>query len=245
MSAIGSYPAGNRVLERSIGPRALAVAVVSMLVAWWGPAAGAPNAGDAFVYQLKNGFNNEVVGKFRYEVGQVDANRVTLTVSPDRLSQGDSRTEVLSADGNGLRQPLYSHGELVEYEFAKAYPAYAFPLDPGKRWSERVKANVSGSKQSRSVRVDGRVTGRERVKVPAGEFDAIKIRRSVYAGDGEDFRQETQIYEEEWYAPALNRWVKKVTRSEYMDMSQCTRAGGCDIRGPWDIFELVESGKGK
>ena len=215
-----------------------AVAGVTLLVSSW---AHAVTTGDTYRYRLLNGYNGEAVADVQYQVAGVDGDRVTMTVSPDlSAAGGGERTEVVNRDGNGLRQQLYSHGAPMDYEFAAAYPAYAVPLDAGKSWSTRVAARVAGEGGQRSVRVDGRVVGRERVRVPAGEFDVIKIRRTVYPGDGQDFAQETQIYETEWYAPALGRWVRKEIRSEYLDLSTCTKAGGCDVGGPWDVYELVE-----
>jgi len=132
-----------------------------------------------------------------------------------------------------VRHPLVNHLELVDYEFAPAYPAYVFPLAPGKSWSTRVNA-TNPVKGSRSVRVDGIVVGAVRFRVPAGEFDTIKIRRDVYAGDA----PETHITKFEWYAPALGRAVRTESSSQWRDPN-------CDMwfcamqRGDWDIYELA------
>jgi len=217
-------------------------AAFAALALFGAPAAGAPATGDVYVYRLINGFNSETVGRIRYEVERVGGGRVELAVTPDQSAAGWERTEVQTPDGNGLRQLIDSHGVKVEYEFAAPYPAYVFPLDSGKSWSVRVGARVPAADRIRNVRVDGRVLGRERIRVPAGEFDAIKVRRFVYAGDDEFPYSETSIMETDWYAPALGRSVRLERRSEFVDHSLCTEDMSClDHLGDWDIVELVEA----
>jgi hypothetical protein len=215
---------------------ALALSTVASVPA---AAAGVPAPGDVYVYRLVNGYNREARGEQRHEVTRVDAASVTVAVTPDNPEAGYSRTERHARDGNGLRHPLENHGQKVDYEFTSPYPAYVFPLEAGKEWSLRVKASVPGEPRLRSVRVDGRVLGTERVRVPAGEFDAVRIRRYVYPGDTDFMLTETRISEIEWYAPALGRAVRIERRSQYMDLRLCHEDTACEHHGDWDIFELV------
>jgi hypothetical protein len=205
------------------------------------PVSGAATVGDAYSYRVVNGYNKEVLGKVDYRVDQVGLDRVTVSVTPDNAETGWAHTETYTSEGNWLRNPIESHGVPVEYEFATAYPAYVFPLDPGKSWSVRVKATVPSLGARRSVRVDAWVIGNERIRVPAGEFDAIKIRRAVYPGDDSIISGETQIAEFDWYAPALGRSVRMERRSEWTDMSTCAEGAFCLFRGNWEIYELLEA----
>lgn len=227
-------------------PRALpaAVGAAALIVATMGPgalAAGAPAAGDVYVYRLVNGYSKEVRGQLRHQVDKVEGNNITLSVTPDNAAAGIERTEIVTREGNWLRNPLENHGWKVEYEFATSYPAYVFPLDAGKTWSVRVTATVPSTGQRRSVRVDGKVIGNERIRVPAGEFDTVKIKRLVYPGDWDYFLMETHIVEFDWYAPALGRAVRTERRSEYIDLSRCPEEGSCVHYGDWDVFELVQA----
>jgi hypothetical protein len=53
---------------------------------------------------------------------------------------------------------------------------------------------------------------------------------------------ETQIFEYDWYAPALGRSVRTETRSAWGDTrSGCLRGARCDYRGDWHIYELAEA----
>ncbi len=206
------------------------------------PAAAASSVGDTYVYQRVNGYNKELRGKIHYQVDRVAADRITVSVSPDNAEAGWAHTAIYTKEGNWVRALVESHGVPEDYQFATAYPAYVFPLDPGKSWSVRVNATVPGTyTPKRSVRVDGSVIGNERIRVPAGEFDAIKVRRIVYTGDADTFRKETRVTEFDWYVPALGRPVRTERKSDWLDLSRCGLNNGCDFRGNWDILELVET----
>ncbi len=201
--------------------------------------------GDTYVYRISNGYNNEVRGTISYRVGNVAADRVEVAVTTDTPSAGLARTEVYTQDGNWLRHPLANHDQLREYEFLKALPVYAPPGDTSGSWSVRVDAVDPATGKRASVRVDGEVLGSERITVPAGTFDTIKIMRRVYAGDWDGFMRETHIVEIDWYAPALGRAVKSDSKSSWQDMSRCGH-GGCPwFRGDWNIFELAQTNTAK
>jgi hypothetical protein len=229
----------HRLLHMIRGPLATTAAVLAVAALLSTSANAAPAQGDIYVYRLVNGYNQETVGQVRYEVASVNANQMVFSVTSDKPSMGVERTEIYTQDGNWLRHTLDNHGIPVDYEFAAAYPAYVFPLDVGKSWSVRANAKIPGGYGDRSVRVDGEVLGKERIRVPAGEFDTVKIRRIVYPGDAGNFRTETRIVEIDWYAPTLGRTVRNETRSNWREQFSCRR-GYCDVRGDWNVFELVE-----
>jgi len=204
------------------------------------PAAAAPAAGDTYVYRVLNGYNHEVRGTVSYQIEKVEAGRTVVSVATDTSAMGVARTEIYDSNGNWLRHALVNHDQLVDYEFTPAYPAYEIPLEPGKSWSVRVNAVDPATGRRNSVRVDGEVVGNERVNTPAGAFDTIKIRRDVYAGDWDSFLRETHTIETDWYAPALGRPVRMESKSEWQDLSRCTK-GGCPwFHSDWNVSDLAE-----
>ena len=216
---------------------AAVVSAVIVLVTATRPAAAAPAVGDTYVYRLTDGYTKQVRGQISYRVDTIDAYRMVVAVTADTPSAGIARTEIYTNEGNWLRHPIINHDQPVEYEFATAYPAYLFPLEAGKSWSLRVDAINPATGRRNSVRVDGEVIGAERIRVPAGEFDTIKVQRLVYAGDWEGFRRETNIIETDWYAPAMGRAVRSESSSQYLDS---TRARCCiRVAGDWNVYELV------
>ena len=70
--------------------------------------------------------------------------------------------------------------------------------------------------------VRGKVLGWETVKVPAGEFRAMKVERTMYLADYDTFRGNTQRTETEWYAPDIRGAAKIVVFEEF-----CERRYGC------------------
>jgi hypothetical protein len=91
------------------------------------------------------------------------------------------------------------------------------------------------------VHVQARVTGWERVRVPAGEFDALRVQRYVYAGNNEYFRTQEEISQVDWYAPAVRNVVRSEGSSSHIDTS---RSGGgrgrpLRVRGDWLVYELA------
>jgi hypothetical protein len=201
--------------------------------------AAPPAAGDTYVYRVMNGYNNESRGQVSYRVDKAEADHIIMSVTADTPVLQHAPTEIDAPDGKWLRHALINRDQLVDYEFAPAYPSYEFPLDPGKQWSTRVNAINSATGKRNSVRIDAKVIGNERIRVPAGEFDTIKIQRAVYAGDADYHLSETTISEMDWYAPALGRSVRRASNSAYRDRSLGPR--NQVIRGDWNVYELVSA----
>ena len=227
--------------RRALAAWLIAGASVAAIAGMNHPASAAPASGETYAYRLVNGYNKEVRGEVRYRVDKVDGDSVTVSVAPDKPETGTGRIEVYTKEGHWLRRPLDNHGQNVEYLFSPAFPAYAFPLDAGKTWSTRVNATVQGVPGVRTVRVEGKVLGTERIRVPAGEFDTVKVQRTVYPGDAAGMRQETRISQIDWYAPALGLPVRSETRSQYVDLQFCS-SSVCVHYGNWDVVELIEAG---
>jgi hypothetical protein len=98
---------------------------------------------------------------------------------------------------------------------APALEVMPFPLEPGKRWTQTVQRRDPASGEMRTVRLEGRVVGWETVRVPAGEFRAIKVERRMWLGDWDQFRGETWRAETEWYVPEVRGPVKVAVFEEY------------------------------
>ena len=241
-SAVSTTAAAASTAARRI---LIACGSFALIAAAWAcfaprPAAAAQFAGgDTYVYRIVNGYNNEPRGQVSYRVDSADAGRVVMSVLTEQSGATLAATEIHTPDGNWLRHPLVNRARAVDYEFAQAYSNYELPLDPGKQWTRRINASDPATGATRSVRVDGAVVGPERVRVPAGEFDTIKIRRTVYAGDGDYPQSQTTIAETDWFSPALGRSVRMARVSSYIDPPRGRH--NQFVRGDWDIYELVSA----
>ena len=237
--AVSHFPPARRMFCH--GLRATLIAVAACVATAVACAAAAPDVGDTFAYRILNGYNNEAYKAASYRIQSREADRVVVEVAMKYYAAQSTGTEIYRPDGNWLRHTIVNHDQLVDYTFSPAYPSYQYPLEPGKEWSTRVNAVNALTGASHSVRIDATVVGTERIRVPAGEFDTIKIRRSVYAGDATSYMHltETNIAETEWFAPALGRTVRIARNSGYLDLSRGPRNRG--MPGDWEIHELVSA----
>jgi hypothetical protein len=213
-----------------------------------GPPAGAPSAlnapeiraGDEWAYAFRDGYTGLPRGTVRYQVTGVADHSVQMEVE----HAGRRTTEIYTRDLNWLMRPMTN---LQDFRYEPPYPALPFPLAVGKTWRAHVRATDPSTGRANRVRVDGRVLGWERVRVPAGEFDALKVRRLVYAGNFYFSRGEEHITEIDWYAPQLGQVVRRESFSHHLDTSR-----GCDddrgdcqiVKGDWNVFELLSHRRG-
>lgn len=202
-------------------------------------------AGDAYVYRVFNGYNNEARGTVSYRIESAQPDRIQVAVATDTPSAGSPRTEVYTKNGNWLKRALASHDQLRDFEFSQPLPVYVPPDNTENSWSARVDALDATTGKRNSVRVDAKVLGTERITVPAGTFDTVRIKRYTYVGDWDSFLRETHIEDTDWYSPSLGRPVRSESKSSWQDTSRCSR-GGCPwFRGDWNISELMEVPTGK
>jgi len=199
----------------------------------------APSAkvGDYWEYAVRDGYTGIPRGTYRYQVSRVEADRIVV----DLMHEGYLlETLVYGADWKGREHPLTN---MQRFRYEPAYTAYPFPLEPGKTWRSVLNSTDVTSGKKYSTHIHGKVVGWERVSVPAGEFDALRIQRQVFAGNMEGFRTQEEITETDWYVPGVRRAVRTQTSSEHLD----TARGGGDgggmypllVRGDNLISELI------
>jgi hypothetical protein len=198
--------------------------------------------GDFWEYRVRDAYTGLERGLYRYEISHADANRIVVDVTHD----GQRMDSLVYAPGwNGLEVPLTN---LQRFQYQPAFPAYAYPLEPGKSWYTIVNATDPVTHKTYRVHTRGKVLGWERISVPAGEFDALKVQRQVFAGNMDAVRSQEVADETDWYVPALRRAARTQASSEHFDNS---RGGGGDgggeyplrIRGDWLLAELVRYSK--
>jgi hypothetical protein len=195
-------------------------------------AAPAIRMGDEWKYSLHDGYTKLPGGLLEYRVIAVEGDSVTVQLR----HEGRDSTQRYTRDWNWRERPMTN---LQNFRYEPPYPALPFPLEAGKSWRAFVNATDPATGRVNRVRIDGKVLGWERVKVPAGEFDALAVQRVVYAGNHDYFLSEENITEIDWYSPGAGGIVKHSSRSRHLD----TR-GSCPpcnqwIDGGWNVVELV------
>ncbi len=92
---------------------------------------------------------------------------------------------------------------------------FSFPLWPGKKWRENFSFEGTGRSDLEvfgTGDVEGKVLGWEKIKVPAGQFQALKVSTErVVLMEGLPGGQtiDNTVKAIYWYAPAVQRWIKR------------------------------------
>jgi hypothetical protein len=203
--------------------------------------------GDTWTYRVRDAFTGLERGNEHYRVTEA-GDRISVAVS--RGGTGGDEVQIFDSAWNWLKHPA-TH--LQTFDYNPAYPAFAFPLAPGKTWRARLTATDPANGRRFPVWIDGTVLGWERIKVPAGEFDALRVERRVFFDYLEyTVRGRSEILEYEWYAPAVKQAVRREASAMYLsylygggDSHGLLRAGRPGDGGPrfvrddWLISELT------
>ena len=173
--------------------------------------------GDRWTYQESNAYNGTPIGKTDYRVlaGERDALRLEVVHGKSRVTQ--------------TYPSRWSEFELVDGR------RFVFPLDETK--GDEVIAINPETRESLAITVHERISGSEKIKVPAGEFDAFKISRNIYVDDAAWYKSQTRVRQSEWYTPSVAAAVKRESQASYRDLRRGRHDGL--IEGDWTRWELV------
>jgi hypothetical protein len=168
---------------------------------------GPIRVGDRWSYEVKDSLTGDLRPAMTVVVADVNDKEITTRIAvrgrerpqtaifdPDwgRIDDGAWR---LSSPGIGIKKPL---------------------LQVGKEW----RSDASGIHLQSGVtfRANGvaKVVGQEQVTTPAGSFDTYRVDMTVRMINTKDQTRSQTYTFMVWYAPAVNRWVKRTTewRSE-------------------------------
>lgn len=132
--------------------------------------------------------------------------RVIKSVAPDRIEAAENDgVAVFMSDMNTVETPDWARTPPTRFS--------EYPLALGKKWSLKfVQNSKTGNRFSTRFQYDAEVVGQEKVKVPAGEFDAFKI---VYKGywNNDTTNRNGAAKLTVWYAPA----ARSAAKIEYED----------------------------
>lgn len=216
VAACASIPAGTP-MESSASATAPALAI-----------------GDSWTYRVRDGYTGLARPDQRLRVTGADPDRIRVAAS---RSDGPDEAQIFDREWNWLSRPATN---LPFFEYSPAYRALSFPLAVGKTWRARATATDPRDGRRFPVWIEGTVQGWERIKVPAGEFEALKIRRMVYIDYWEyTLRGRSEIVEYEWYAPAVRQAVRREDRSQHLSYLYSDDKGPTWVRDDWLIAELV------
>jgi hypothetical protein len=191
--------------------------------------------GEFWEYAVRDAYTGIPRGIYRYTVSRIGPDHYVVDVTHDGQPVD---TRIYAPGWNALEAPMTN---LQRFRYQPPFPAFEFPLYPGKVWRRIVHSTDPQTGKTYSTHVHAQVGGWHHVRVPAGEFDALQVTRSIWAGNGEWFTLQEEIVENDFYAPQVGYVVVREGTSSHIDTS---RAGGgrgrpLRVRGDWLIAELV------
>jgi hypothetical protein len=140
--------------------------------------------------------------------------------------------ETYAAPWRVLQEPAYDEVQV----FREPKPLLAEPIARGAR--TRIVTTYHRPGAERGYFWSDWMVGVawERIRVPAGEFDALKVVHTIAFDHTDLFRSFCTRDDLLWYAPAVNRWVRREWTGTYRT------SGGrrSMLREDWVAWELLE-----
>jgi hypothetical protein len=194
------------------------------------------SVGDTWTYRVRDGYTGLPRPTQRQHVIEVSGDRIRIAVSQEGAAQDE--VWIYDRGWNWLTHPATN---LQAFNYSPPYPALPFPLAPGKTWHARLTATDPADGRRFPVVMDGTVLGWERLKVPAGEFDTVKVQRIVYIEYWvATVRGRSEIIEYEWYAPAAKQSVRREASSRYLSYLYADKDGNGGPRFVLDDWLIAE-----
>jgi hypothetical protein len=179
--------------------------------------------GDSWTYRLRDIQFDKNLATVTHEIGGGDKGGIREMVRIGERSRG-ADADAQSARATQRRLPLEPRifeqqlgQNATLFEFAPFMTAFS-ELEPGVRWNK-----IAGATSSDSIndwRFSGKVIRRERVRVPAGTFDAIKAELEgeldVSFPSTRDSYNETTVSSQAysvWFVPEIGRAIKYERRT--------------------------------
>lgn len=164
--------------------------------------------GDRWRYSVIERFRGREIGPVTARVDAVEP-RIVVELFDDAGTVVGS--EAYAGAWNVLFEPAYDRAQAFEVPVTLLPPGAA----PGASGRVTTHYQVAGDPQPLhwSERLD--VRGWESVEVPAGRFDALRIERRIGFQHREAWRANSQRLDTLWYAPAVNRWVRRTWSGTY------------------------------
>jgi hypothetical protein len=188
------------MLARSI---AKSLAVLFFLTGYCAAQATDPGpirVGDRWSYNIKDALTGDLRQAVTIVVGEINEKEITTRVS----IQGKDRptTMIWDPDWGRIDDGAWKYRPSNLLGIKK-------PLQIGKQW--RAEGNSTNLQTGAAFQNSAlaKVVGQEQITTPAGTFDTFRIELTVRQINTRDQTKSSTLTTVTWYAPAINRWVKR------------------------------------
>jgi hypothetical protein len=187
--------------------------------------------GDRWRYVLINRYNNIAIGEVAVQVTAVTP---LIRLSIDRGAGKPLLEEIYTDPWSVLLETIYS-GEPIRFSTPMPVVPQGASSGMNLKSDTRYMTPSSGSEYAWSQRLS--VQGWEKVTVPAGSFDALRIVRQIDFVHPDFFRNMPTRTDIAWYAPQVGRWVKRDWTGSYITADLMPRGGRA--REDWIDWQLT------
>jgi hypothetical protein len=183
-----------------------------------------PAVGDSWTYQYTDVWKGAKGNINRMEVAAIDEAGIHVAIK--RAASG----ALISTQ---LFTPEMNPVERGGMHFAPSFTRYVFPLAPGAEWNNEVVGDNSKAGKQWRYTIKGKVVDWEKVRVPAGEFEALKIVvEAQYADVNDSSKIGGKLTETVWFVPTLSNYVK-------LDYQDADAAGRLYSRDSWELMSFA------
>ena len=192
----------------SIRIMALAVAV---LIGWSQACLAQPvepgpvRVGDRWSYDIKD----DATGDLRHAITVIVVDITDSEITTRTMVRGKDRPQTMVFDRD------WGRIDDGNWKLRPAGIGIKAPLQVGKEW--RSDANAMHLASGVAFRASGvaKVVAEERITTPAGSFDSYRVETMVRLLNTKDQTKSQTWTFVLWYAPAVNRWVRRKTEARY------------------------------
>ena len=154
--------------------------------------------GDVWKYRSLDGFTNEVKVETTFRIVELTASEVTTQLElKGRPTQGQmifDRQWNLLDDGASKFEPFR--------------PEFKFPMSIGSTWKQQAQKTVFSSGATYLYFTEAKIAGNEKVVVPAGSFDTLRIETEIESRSTGSDGTVTKFLSTAWYSREVNRFVR-------------------------------------
>jgi hypothetical protein len=163
--------------------------------------------GDRWRYAVINRYNGEKTGEVIAQVSQASPLQIELT------DEGGRRlgAELYSAPWQVIQEPFYDQIQI----FDRPVPLVPWDVPQGDARTDETAYRTAGRDERYAWYVRSRAVQWERLRVPAGEFDTLRVQRDIWFAHTDRSRLSPSRRETLWYAPQVNRWVQREWTGHY------------------------------
>lgn len=196
--------------------------------------------GDRWRYREINRYNRLALADVEVTVTAT----APLTCSVRRTRSDSTAGEIARPDA--LLEEVYAAPWAVDHEptydltmdFADPMPLLPTSLRVGETEYSKTSYTVRGYSGSYRWTQHLKALDVERIATPGGSYDCLRVRRMIWFDYPDVFRFGSARVDNVWYAPEVNRWVRREWTGDYQHETSLGKSGS-RRREDWVRWDLV------